>query len=370
MARLSLPVLHRVVLALSSAALLACAADATGASTPTTSAPPAWYFPPTTGSAWTTARPSDAGFDSTALASALDWAMSQSSDAVVVLWRGRLVAERYASGVTATTRGPVFSAGKTITGALVGQLAAEGRLHLDSSVTRYLGAGWSRVPSAATERTITVRHLLAMASGLDDSLRTVVAAGPRFYYNNPAYYQLFGILEAVSGQTVQQLAAARLFGPIGMPLALAFANTDTGEPGFIFTMPAREFARFGLLVLRHGRWDATTVLQDSVFLTQSRRPSGTDNGAYGWLWWLNGSTSHRTPGPYALPTNAGALFPSAPTDLVAALGKDDKKLYLVPSLDLVIVRLGDRAPISGGVSPDAISTFDNAFWTRLMAARR
>jgi hypothetical protein len=55
---------------------------------------------------------------------------------------------------------------------------------------------------------------------------------------------------------------------------------------------------------------------------------------------------------------------------VAALGKDDKKLYLVPSLDLVLVRLGDRAPISGGVSPAAISTFDNALWTRLMAARR
>ena len=317
-----------------------------------------------------TVRPVDAGFDSTALATAIDWAMTQNSDAVVVLWRGRMVAERYASGVTSSTRGPVFSAGKTITGALIGQMAAEGRLQLDSSVTRYLGAGWSRVATPALERAITVRQLLAMASGLDDSLRTIVPPGSRFYYNNPAYYQLFGVLEAVSGQTVPQLAASRLFSRIGMPLALAFPSTDTGEPGFVFSMPAREFARFGLLVLRHGRWDNVTVLQDSAFLAQARRPSGSDNPAYGWLWWLNGSTTYRTPGPYLLPVNQGPLFPAAPSDLVAALGKDDKKLYLVPSLDLVIVRLGDRAPISGVVSPAAISTFDNAFWTRLMAARR
>jgi hypothetical protein len=56
--------------------------------------------------------------------------------------------------------------------------------------------------------------------------------------------------------------------------------------------------------------------------------------------------------------------------MAAALGKDDKKLYLVPSLDLVVVRTGDRAPISGSTSPDAVSSFDNAFWTRLMSARR
>jgi CubicO group peptidase (beta-lactamase class C family) len=352
------------------ATIAACTADSPSAPAPPTP-PPAWYFPPTTGTTWTTARPADAGFDSTALASALDWAMAQNSDAVLVLWRGRLVAERYASGITATTRGPVFSAGKTITGALVHQLAAEGRLHLDSSVTRYLGAGWSRVASPPAERAITVRHLLAMASGLDDSLRTVVPIpGTRFYYNNPAYYQLFGVLEAASGQTVPQLAAARLFGPIGMPLALAVPSTDTGEPGYVFAMPAREFARFGLLVLRHGRWDTTPVLTDSAALTQARRPSGTDNAAYGWLWWLNGSASHRTPGPYALPATPGAMFPAAPSDMAAALGKDDKKLYLVPSLDLVVVRTGDRAPISGSTSPDAISSFDNAFWTRLMSARR
>ena len=340
---------------------VACSND--GPVAPATSA---LYFPPVDGASWETVSPRTAGLDSTALHAALDWAGAQESFGVVVLWRGRLVAERYWQGWNPTTRGPLFSAGKTITSALVTQMVAEGRLSLDASVSSILGAGWSR--ATAGEASVTVRHLMSMASGLDDSLRTVVAPGATFYYNNPAYYQLFAVLEQVSGLSVPNLAAARIFTPIGMTRALAFANTDTGEPGYIFASSARDFARFGLLLQAAGRWNGIAVLTDSAALSQSRRYSGTSNQSYGWLWWLNGGVSHRTPGSYLLPTNPGPLIPSAPSDLVAALGLDDKKLYLVPSRELVIVRLGDRAPISGGASPEAGSGFDDEFWQRLSAA--
>lgn len=325
-----------------------------------------WYFPPTTGTAWARVRPADAGLDSAALAAALDWVGEQNSAAVVVLWRGRLVAERYWQGWDLTTVGPVFSAGKTITGALVGDVASDGLLALDAPVATYLGAGWSRAGDA--EAAITVRHLLTMSSGLDDSLRFVDAPGTRFYYNNPAYYQLFGVLEAATRQGFDRLSRTRLLAPIGMNRCLPFASTDTGEPGFIFACNARDFARFGLLMLRHGRWNDVPVIGDSAYLTAAREWSGTDNKAYGFLWWLNGSSSYRTPGPYQLPTVSGSLVPDAPADLVAALGRDDKKLYLVPSRDLVIVRLGDRSPTSGAASPAAISAFDNALWQRLSPA--
>jgi CubicO group peptidase (beta-lactamase class C family) len=327
-----------------------------------------WYFPPTVGSVWATARPSEAGFDSVALTAALDWAGTQQSRAVVVLWRGRLVAERYWNGWTTNTAGPWFSAGKTVTSALVTHLAALGRLSLDAPVRHQLGTGWSRAP--LTEPAITIRHLLSMTSGLDDSLRFVSAPGSRFYYNNPAYYQLFGVLERASGQTVPRLADSLLFSRIGMSRTTATPSTDTGQPGFIFRGSARDFARFGLLMLHYGRWDGAMVLQDTASLAQARRWSGSDNQSYGWLWWLNGGASHRLPGPYGLPTGAGPLFPAAPADLVAALGLDDKKLYLVPSRDLVIVRLGDRAPVSGSASPAAVSSFDNRWWTQLTAAMR
>jgi CubicO group peptidase (beta-lactamase class C family) len=350
--------------ALATLTTAACSGDGPTAPRPL----PALYFPASGTLAWSTARPSDAGFDSVALAAALDWAGTQASNGIVVLWRGRMVTERYWSGWDATTRGPLFSAGKTITSALVTQMIAEGRLTLDQSVSSILGAGWSR--ATADESSITVRQLLSMSSGLDDSLKTVVAPGTRFYYNNPAYYQLFAVLESVSGLAMPQLATNRLFRPIGMERALTLPNTDTGEPGYIFAASARDFARFGLLLQAGGRWNGMTVFTDSAALSQARRWSSTDNLSYGWLWWLNGGASHRTPGPYLLPTNAGPLIPSAPSDLVAAFGLNDKKLYLVPSLDLVVVRLGDAAPVSAGGSPEAGSGFDEEFWRRLMAARR
>ncbi len=340
-----------------------CASD--GA--PTSPSTGSWYFPAADAS-WERVRPADAGFDSTLLSAALDWAGDQNSSAVVVVWRGRIVMERYWDGWTTLTRGPYFSAGKTITAALTLDLVHDGDVSLDAPVSTYLGEDWSR--NTEDESDITLRKLLAMSSGTNDSLQRVYApTAARFYYNNPAYYQLFGVIEAATGQTMAAATTARLFTPIGMSRTLLLANEDTGEPGYIFFGSARDFARFGMLTLNHGRWNGTQVLADSALLHQARTPSGTDNLSYGWMWWLNGGASHRTPGPYLLPTNDGPIWSAAPADLAAALGLDDKKLYVVPSLDLVIVRLGARAPISGEASPAAVSLFDNAFWTQLMAAR-
>jgi hypothetical protein len=86
------------------------------------------------------------------------------------------------------------------------------------------------------------------------------------------------------------------------------------------------------------------------------------NPAYGYLWWLNGKSS------YILPTSepfTGALMPNAPADLVAALGYGDKKIYVVKSKDLVVIRHGSpsNAPITY-----ALSSFDNVIWKRLMLA--
>lgn len=321
-------------------------------------------FPGATTDSWPTVSPATANIDSSALAAAIDWAGAQRTRAVVVLWRGRIVAERYWNGWTPTTDSIIASAGKSVVATLVGQLAREGRLAVDQPVSVILGAGWSRSP--ATEPSITVRHLLSMTSGLDDSLTRVVPPGARFYYNNPAYYQLFRVLVRASGQDIGTVARTRLFSPIGITSARWIPNVDTGEPGFILSLSARDMARFGLLVLAHGRWAGTPVV-DSAWVAEMTRPQAPDNAAYGHLWWLNGSTSYRLPGPYLLPTRTGPLVPSAPADLRAALGKGDKKIYVVPSLDLVIVRHGEDAD---GADALASSAFDEAWWQRLRLAFR
>lgn len=341
---------------------------------PGSSAPPvvdprtlAAYFPPVDGSSWDTLSPARLGYDSTALTAALEWAGAQQSTAVVVLWRGRIVAERYWRGWTVAKDSIIASASKSVLSAMIGEVARRGQVSLDSTATKYLGAGWSRSPT--TELRITVRHLMGMMSGLDDSLKLVAQPGNRFYYNNPAYYQLFTLLATAAGQSVPALSKSMLFDRIGMTSANWKLNFDTGELGLILSCSARDMARFGLLALNRGRWNGAQVLADSAWFAASWRSTPPDNGAYGMLWWLNGGTSYRTPGPYLLPSVPGSLIPSAPADLVAALGKGDKKIYVVPSLELVVVRHGGEADAAEG-NPLAISAFDEQWWQRLRRAFR
>ncbi len=353
---------------------VACTGDS-GQSTPTSPMPAApvdphtlmAYFPPIDGSTWETIEPSRLGYDTAALSAALDWAGAQRTTAVVVVWRGRIVAERYWRGWTLSKDSIIASAGKSVLSALVGELSRQGQLALDSTALRYLGSGWSRSPT--TESRITVRHLLGMMTGLDDSLKFVVSPGTRFYYNNPAYYQLFAVLQSISGQSINVLSRRLLFDRIGMSSATWRLNVDTGEPGWVLSCTARDMARFGLLALNRGRWNGQPILADSAWFTASWRSVPPDNGGYGLLWWLNGGASYRTPGPYFLPTQNGALIPSAPTDLVAALGKGDKKIYVSPGQELVVVRHGEDADVAGA-NPLAVSAFDEQLWQRLKLAFR
>lgn len=359
-------------------ALSAACANADGTRTPT--APPAVlppgsvdartlaaYFPPIVGTSWDTIAGARLSYDTSALRVALDWAGTQRSTAVVVLWRGRIVAERYWNGWTPTKDSIIASASKSVLSALIGELARSGQLSPDSAAARYLGTGWSRSP--ATESRITVRHLLGMMSGLNDSLQSVVQPGTRFYYNNPAYYQLFGVVQAASRESINAASRRLLFDRIGMSGSTWIPNIDTGERGWILSSTARDMARFGLLALNRGRWNGVSVLADSAWFTASWRATPPDNAGYGLLWWLNGGSSYRTPGPYVLPSQPGALIPSAPADLVAALGKGDKKIYVIPSLELVVVRHGEEADASGG-NPLAVSAFDEQWWRRLKPAFR
>lgn len=368
-----------VILAVSlSLGLTTACASADGGGTPTAplvEPPPsavdprtlAPYFPPIAGVLWDTIAGARLGYDTTALTAALDWAGTQRSTAVIVLWRGRIVEERYWAGWTPTKDSIIASAGKSVLSAIAGELVRSRQLSLDSAATRYLGAGWSRSPG--TEPRITVRHLLGMMSGLNDSLQAVVQPGARFYYNNPAYYQLFGVAQAASGETLNALSRRVLFNRIGMSGSTWFPNVDTGKLGWVLSSTARDMARFGLLALNRGRWNGVSVLADSAWFTASWRATPPDNAGYGLLWWLNGSGSYRTPGPYLLPSQAGALIPSAPADLVAALGKGDKKIYVIPSLELVVVRHGEEADASRG-NPLAVTAFDEQWWRKLKLAFR
>lgn len=85
------------------------------------------------------------------------------------------------------------------------------------------------------------------------------------------------------------------------------------------------------------------------------------NLSYGYLWWLNGKSSYHLPATQM--EFSGSIIPSGPNDMFMALGKNDQKIYVVPSRNLVIVRMGEAADGSNF----AVSDFDNVLWQKITA---
>ena len=128
----------------------------------------------------------------------------------------------------------------------------------------------------------------------------------------------------------------------------------------VYFSTARSMARFGILMMNKGAWENEEILNQAYF-TAMTNTSQNINKSYGYLWWLNGKENFMLPGSQEVFN--GTLIPNAPSDLVAGLGKNDQKLYVVPSQDLVIIRMGDAA------SDDALVpiTFDNELWEKINA---
>lgn len=316
--------------------------------------PAAYYYPPSSGDTWETADPAALGWDLALLEDALTYAASVDSTAVIILYRGKILLERYWQNWDAHSSQLIASASKSFTSFLIGMLKKDGLVDLDAPVSNYLGLGWSSAP-ADKEAMITVRHLLSMSSGLDDDLAYAADAGTVWLYNTPAYYKLGDVIASASGMSRDDFADARLHAAIGLQ--------DTRWRPNSLVSSARDMSRFGLLILSGGTWETTSLLDGATYLDEALNSSQTLNPSYGFLFWLNGKNSYLLPGNPAR-GGSGPMMPDAPADLVAALGAGDKKIYVVKSMDLVVVRHGG----STGEPALAASGFDNVFWQKLMLA--
>jgi hypothetical protein len=85
------------------------------------------------------------------------------------------------------------------------------------------------------------------------------------------------------------------------------------------------------------------------------------NLSYGYLWWLNGKSSYHLPQTQF--QFSGSIISTAPSDMYCALGKDDQKIYVIPSRKIVIIRMGDAADGSNM----ALSDFDEVLWEKISA---
>lgn len=270
--------------------------------------------------------------------------------AFVVLSDDAVVYEDYFNGSTSTSIQTSFSVAKSFLSALVGIAIAENRIAgVDDPVTQY-------VPELADRdsrfRRITLRHLLTMESGLryneqglpwSDDARTyygtdlrsiaiedtevVELSGSRFHYNNYNALLIGLVLERVLPMSVSEYLETRLWRPMGAEAGASWSMDSEGS-GFEkmesgLNARAIDFARFGLLYLRHGRRNSRQLIPEAWVTESTRAANGRDpSSAYQYFWWVDDERG-------------------APDDFYAR-GNHGQFIYISPARNVVIVRFGKR----------------------------
>lgn len=323
-----------------------------------------YHYP--TANNWETKSPEDLNYCSEQIDSLYDFLDQTNTKAFIILHEGKIVLEKYFGTFTVDSSWYWASAGKSLMAVLLAKAQGDGDLNIEDPTSDYLGKGWTST-TPEQETAITIKHQMAMATGLDDNqkptlehpdplncldpecLKYEVAPGEQWAYHNAPYRLTQDVLEEATGRnkTIYTL------------LALKDLNFTGAWLNYIYFSKPRTAAKFGLLMLSDGKWAGKTVIQDTALLHEMVRPSQDINPSYGLLWWLNGQKSHRLPRIDI--TQNGWLVPNAPKDMYGAMGKNDQRIYVVPSQDLVVVRMGH----SGGESAWAVSAFDNKLWHRI-----
>lgn len=320
------------------------------------------YFPPMNSDTWETKSLSDLNWNENKLQSLVSFLEEKNTKSFMILYNGKIVMEEYFNNHTATSNWYWASAGKTLTATIFGISQDENLLNINDKVSDYLGTSWTSA-TLEQENLITCKNLLSMTSGLDDTLgedvsadnlKYVADAGSRWAYHN-VYVKLQDVVANASNTTWTNYFNTKLKEKIGMNGVWTNINNLS-----VYWSNTRSMARFGLLIAANGKWENTQIVSEN-YLNEATNSSQNINEAYGYLWWLNGKSTYHLPSSQ-IQFN-GELIPNAPADMFCALGKNDQKIYIVPSKKLVIVRLGEAADNSNF----AVSNFDNDLWAEINA---
>lgn len=302
-----------------------------------------------------------AEIDATALAAAMDFAFAEPDPeqprrtrGALVVHRGRIVAERYADGFDRSTAHLSNSVAKSFTSALVGILVGQGKLKLDAPapIAEWRGDGDPR-------GAITLDHLMRMSSGLEfeenytkiksDTTFQFVGGdvagfsatkpleappGTRWSYSTGTSNILGRIVRQAAGTTLPESFAfprRALFDKLGMRNTVIEVDAvgDFVGGSFVFAS-VRDYARLGLLYLRDGVWNGERILPEGwVAYTRTPSPHAPEDRGYGAQFWLNTGTNA-----------AVQRWPDLPADTYAMNGHQGQHVFIVPSRDAVVVRVG------------------------------
>lgn len=264
--------------------------------------------------------------------------------AVVVLYKGHLVAEKYAPGFTATSKILGWSMTKSLTATYFGILQKQGKIDIMKPAPI---AEWQN----DERKNITINDLLHMNSGLEweedyskisdvtemlfeatDMTQSQVKKPAAFKPNTHWNYSsgttnlLSGILrkQFKSHQEYLDFWYSSLLDKIGMNSALVETDMAGNFVGSSYGWATtRDWAKLGLLYLNQGNWNGEQIFEPS-WAKYVATPTNGSNGQYGAHFWLN----------------AGGKYPDVPRDLYHFSGYQGQMVFIIPSENLVVVRMG------------------------------
>ena len=292
---------------------------------------------------WATGRPEDLGLDSALLKKAADEVFRvEKRHGLVVVKGGVIVHETYARDAAATST--IYSLTKGLGATLVGIAQTRGMLHVNDAIADWLPVHHPEIAAGAQ-----IRHVLNMTASR-------APVGSWWEYNSGSILNSIpNLLWLASGLTPHAFYQELLRAPLSFDFdwphnARGWLQIGSRGPLPVIQATHRDVARLGLLWLERGRWRGEQLM-DAAFVDEALRPAHPDaNGAYGYLWWLNGGEgTWRTPGGGS---GTGRFVPQAPRSVYFGLGARGKILVVVPEHDLIVVSMGETGDgSSAGVLP-------------------
>ena len=314
----------------------------------------------------TTASPTLSG---TALDAARLHTENNNSSAFLVWRDGVIEEEAYFGDFDATSELVSKSLAKPITAILVGRAIEQGHIEsLDQPVFDFI-TEWEGDPQ---REQILIRHLLDMRAGFlpqgfavdpEDVLNRAYLhprhdeviiheypltddPGTRYEYSNAVSEMVAPVIERATGMRYGEYLSSALLEPLGAAGGQIWVNREggTAHSGCCVLLPARTFLSFGVLLMQDGVWDGNRLLP-AGYVSEMRTPTA-ENPHYGMGVWVAGPYVERR--GFAHPdSELGKVLHSEPyadRDLFLFDGNSNQVVYMIPSANMVVLRMGGRPP--------------------------
>ena len=326
---------------------------------PPATAPESFSAPAALNDGLQTARPREVALDEDILAALVKRVRTNaipSQHSLLILRHDRLVLEEYFNGSSRNDVHTLQSVTKSVTSLLIGAAIQRHNISgAEESIVNFFSEYMSLQNVDGRKNSMTLRHLLTMQTGLEWNEEPYAGSnleilnnscgdwvpyvlnrpmretpGTRWQYNSGGVIALSGMLRYATQMFADEFARRVLFEPLGIQNERWFRAPCDRLPhtGGGLSLPARDMAKLGLLVLRRGRWNEQQIISESWLAESTQR--ATTPGYwyshpvyYGYLWWL-------------LPLSGRAGPPDADGDIITAAGAGGQWIFIVPKHDLVI----------------------------------